>query len=73
MCLPAAKRIESYYFLPCGMWDVQEIYFFKFSVDHQDVCDVKIFIIADSARVTFVLLNEKASVEHHRSYVRLSK
>ncbi|KAG4080001.1 hypothetical protein HA402_006313 [Bradysia odoriphaga] len=37
--------------------------------NHEDVCDVKIFIIADSARVTFVLLNEKASVEHHRAYV----
>lgn len=40
---------------------------------HEDVCDVKIFIIADSARVTFVLANEKASVEHHRGYVRTSK
>ncbi|KAJ6639917.1 Cadherin-23 [Pseudolycoriella hygida] len=38
-------------------------------VDHQDVCDVKIFIIADSARVTFVLLNEMSSVEHQRSYI----
>lgn len=34
------------------------------------MCDVKIFIIADSARVTFALLNEKSSVEFHRSYVR---
>lgn len=43
----------------------------QFAVDHTDECDIKIFIIAESCRVTFVLLNTKETVERQKLYVLL--
>lgn len=42
-----------------------------FSVDNEDTCDVKIFIISESNRVKFVFLNDKETVDEHRERVSI--